>query len=118
MDAKKQSHPPLLPSQYATVRTDISLDDYFELLDLLGAIFETLSESPGPWEMMARMRTAATVFREKHEMMGTRLEDVYRERLGYNLRARYRRASRATTPLLPHQAVRDWDDTSSSGGKS
>ncbi len=114
MDARKQQ----LPPPPSPMLTSISLADYFELLDLLGAVFEALSDAQGPHELLARMRTAATVFREKHEMSG-RLEDVYLARLAYNLPAHYRRQSRATTPLLPQQpeghTPRDWND--SSGGK-
>lgn len=114
MDAKKITVGP-----GAQFRTDISLDDYFELLDLLGAIFEALSDAQGPHELLARMRTAATVFREKHEMSGSSLEDVYHARLAYNLPAHYRRQSRATTPLLPPQTEgrtpRDWNDSNSGG---
>ena len=86
------------------------LADLYELLDLLAIVFDAMATATSPYVLQSRMKTAASVFREKHGMEFPRA-DVFVARLRYNTGAAYGQRSRATTPLIQTGQSQNWDDS-------
>ncbi len=84
----------------------LSVNDFYELLDLLAIVFQAMATADGPKTLQARMMVASTVFRDKYGMDAARA-DVFLARLRYNAGANYGQRAKSTIPLLQR---RDWND--------